>query len=111
MGDEDRAGDRTRTRPVLDHERLAITPLEFAADQPGKDAVHAAGRGRRNDGDGAIGIILRPRGRSGEQDKTDEGPYRGPCALAERGWRQGFRRIAPSVSKLDRRATAGGLDS
>src|SRR5262249_34426928 len=90
MRDEDRAGDRTRTRPVLDHERLAIKPLELAADQPGEDAVHAAGRGRRNDGDGAVRIILRPRGRSGERDKTDEGPYRGPCASAECAWRHGF---------------------
>src|SRR5262245_40328464 len=89
MGDEDRAGDRTRTRPVLDHERLAVKPLELAADQPGKDAVHATGRGRRNDGDGAARIILRPRGRSGEQGKTDEDPYRGPCALAECAWRHG----------------------
>src|SRR5262245_65766354 len=83
MGDEDRAGDRTRTRPVLDHERLAVKPLELAADQPGKDAVHATGRGRRNDGDGAVRIILRPRGRSSEQDKTDEGPERGPGEVAE----------------------------
>src|SRR5262249_46750012 len=83
MRDEDRAGDRTRTRPVLDHERLAIKPLEFAADQPGKDAVHATGRGRRNDGDGAVRIILRPRARSGEQDKTDEGPCRAPWRLPE----------------------------
>src|SRR5262249_10166346 len=84
MRDEDRAGDRTRTRPVLDHERLAIEPFELAADQPGKDAVHATGRGRRNDGDGAVRIILRPRVRSGEQDKTDEGAYRAPWALPER---------------------------
>src|SRR5262249_61297068 len=90
VGDEDRAGDRTRTRRVLDHERLAITPLELAADQPGKDAVHATGRGRRNDGDGAVRIILRPRSRSDEQDKTDENPYRWPWALPEGAGRHGL---------------------
>src|SRR5262245_19410827 len=78
LSDEDRTADRTRAWPVLDYKRLAIKPLELAADQPGKDAVHAAWRGRRNDGDDAVRIILRPPGRSHEQDKTDEAAYRAP---------------------------------
>src|SRR6516164_8401969 len=89
----------TKTRPVLDHERLPIKPLELAADEPGEDAVHATGRGRRNDGDGAVRIILRPRGQSGEQDKTDEDPYRGPCAFSEREWRHGFSPVSAIALK------------
>src|SRR6516164_8312554 len=99
MRDEDRAGDRTRTRPVLDRERLAIEPLELAADQPGKDAVHATGRGRRNDGDGAVWIILRPRAQSGEQDKTDEGAYGAPWALPERERSHGVREFTGQCSR------------
>src|SRR6516165_2651235 len=98
MRDEDRAGDRARTRPVLDHERLAIEPLELAADQPGEDAVHATGRGRRNDGDRAVRIILRPRARSGEQDKTDEGAYGAPWALPEREHSHGVMSTPPDIA-------------
>src|SRR4029450_6355922 len=78
MRDEDRTADRTRAWPVLDYKRLTIKPLELAADPPGKDPVQAAGRGRRNNGDGAVRIILRPPGRSHEQDKTDDAAYRAP---------------------------------
>src|SRR6516165_1285462 len=99
MRDEDRAGDRTRARPVLDHERLVIKPLELAADQPGEDAVHATGRERRNDGDGAVRIILRPRAQSGEQDKTDEGAYGASWALPERARGHGVREFTGQYSR------------
>ena len=59
----DGARHRARAGPVLDHERFSVQPLELAADQPGKDAVHAARRRRRHDGDGARGIVLRARRR------------------------------------------------
>src|SRR5262249_3437410 len=105
MRDEDRTGDRTRARPVLNHERLAIKPLELTADQPGEDAVHATGCGRRDDGDGAVRIILRPRARSGEQGKTDEGANGAPWALPERERSRGVYEftgpIFPNMSPSD----------
>ena len=71
----DGSGHRAGAGAVLDHERFSVKPLELAADQAGKDAVHAARRRRRHDGDGARGIVLRPRRRCRQHQRgqADDG--------------------------------------
>ena len=99
--DRHRAGHRAGARAVLDDEGLAIEPLELAADEPGEHAVHAAGRRWRDDGDAAVGIVLRLRAwhRQRQRKHADDGgpmrnrlhrlpilPSKGRCCYASMAW-------------------------